>query len=232
MNFTETDLGFTQEKDGYLIFFGKNSATLDQIKQAYPELTFRTVHQKHTDVCVPSSPDSGEVIADAHFTDEARVALVVKTADCIPLLVYSKKQNLILAIHAGWRGVENQITAKSFVLAKMQEAEVFVGPHILQQSFEVDLDVKEQLEKVYLQHTEKSEAQVFISRDSNVFIARDNKFYVDLKTILEKQIQSTAIPFHLHELTIDTVSDTRLHSYRRDKQTSGRNLSFITRLKS
>lgn len=224
MSFTETDLGFIQEKDGYLIFFGKNSATLDHIKQAYPELSFRTVHQKHTDVCVPSSPDSGETIADAHFSEEANVALVVKTADCIPLLAYSKKQNLILAVHAGWRGVENQITAKSFVLAHMQEAEVFVGPHILQKSFEVDLDVKEQLEKVYLQHTEKPDAQVFLSRD--------NKFYIDLKTIVKNQIQSVAIPFHLHELTIDTVSDTRLHSYRRDKQTSGRNLSFIARLKS
>ena len=224
MSFNETDLGFTQEKDGYLIFFGKNSATLDQIKHAYPDLSFRTVHQKHTDICVLSSPDSGETIADAHFTEEARIALIVKTADCIPLLAYSKKQNLILAIHAGWRGVENQITAKSFVLAKMQDAEVFVGPHILQKSFEVDLDVKEQLEKVYHLHTQKPEAQVFISRD--------NKFYIDLKTIVKSQLQSVAIPFHLHELTVDTVSDMRLHSYRRDKQTSGRNLSFIARLKS
>lgn len=224
MSFTETDLGFIQEKDGYLIFFGKNSATLDQIKQAYPELSFRTVHQKHTDVCVPSSPDSGKTIADAHFTNEACVALVVKTADCLPILAYSKKQNLILAIHAGWRGVENQITAKSLVLAKMQEAEIFVGPHILQKSFEVDLDVKQQLEKIYLQHTQKL--------DSQVFIVRENKFYIDLKTIVKSQILSAAIPFHLYELTVDTVSDTRLHSYRRDKQTSGRNLSFIARLKS
>lgn len=224
MSFTETDLGFIQEKDGYLVFFGKNSATLDQIKQAYPDLSFRTVHQKHTDVCVPSSPDSGETIADAHFTNEERVALVVKTADCLPILAYSKKQNLILAIHAGWRGVENQITAKSFVQAKMQEAEIFIGPHILQKSFEVDLDVKQQLEKIYLQHSQKPESQVFI--------ARENKFYIDLKTIVKSQIQSVAIPFHLHELTVDTVSDTRLHSYRRDKQTSGRNLSFIARLKS
>lgn len=224
MSFTETDLGFIQEKDDYLIFFGKNTATLEQIKQAYPDLSFRTVHQKHTDVCVSSSPDSGETIADAHFTDEARVALVVKTADCIPLLAYSKKQNLILAVHAGWRGVENQITPKSFVLTKMQEAEIFVGPHILQKSFEVDLDVKAQLEKVYLQHTRKTDAQVFISRE--------NKFYIDLKTIVKSQIQSVAIPFHLHELTIDTVSDTHFHSYRRNKQTSGRNLSFIARLKS
>lgn len=224
MSFVETDLGFVQEKDGHLIFFGKNSTTLDQIKQAYPDLSFRTVHQKHTDVCVPSAPDSQETIADAHFSQEAMTALVIKTADCLPILAYSKKQNLILAIHAGWRGVENQITAKSFFKTQMQEAEIFIGPHILQKSFEVDLDVKEQLEKVYLQHTKNPEPRVFAAQDS--------KFYIDLKAIVKKQIESAAIPFHIHELALDTVSDARLHSFRRDKQTSGRNLSFIARLKS
>lgn len=224
MSFTETDLGFIHEKDGYLIFFGKNSANLDQIKQAYPDIYFRTVHQKHTDVCVVSCADSAETIADAHFTEEDGIGLVVKTADCMPILAYSKKKKLILAIHAGWRGVENQITAKSLIAANMQEAEIFFGPHILQKSFEVDLDVKDQLEKVYLQHTQTPHAQVIESKE--------NKFFIDLKTIVKHQIHSLAIPFNLHELTIDTVSDIRFHSYRRDKHTSGRNLSFIARLKS
>lgn len=224
MSFIETDLGFIQEKEGHLIFFGKNTASLDQIKKAYPDISFRTVHQKHTNLCVSSFPESQETIADAHFTNEVGVGLVVKTADCLPVLVFSKKQNLVLAIHAGWRGVENQITAKSLLAAQMQEAEIFIGPHILQKSFEVDLDVKDQLEKVYLQHADKTDAQTFISKE--------NKFFINLVSIVKKQIQSVAVPFHLEELALDTVSDHRLHSYRRDKQSSGRNLSFIARLKS
>jgi hypothetical protein len=224
MSFTETDLGFIQEKDGFLIFFGKNTATLDQIKQAYPDIEFRTVHQKHTDACVFSVSDSQDTVADAHFTSEVNVGLIIKTADCLPIVAYSKKQNLILAIHAGWRGVENQITAKSLRTAKIQDAEIFIGPHILQKSFEVDLDVKEQLEKTYLQSIKNPTEQTFI--------ARDNKFYVNLQDIVKAQIESVAVHFQLHELAIDTVSDLRMHSYRRDKQTSGRNLSFIARLKS
>lgn len=224
MSFVETDLGYVQEKDGYLIFFGKNLATLDQIKQAYPQILFRTVHQKHTDVCVSSSSDSQDIIADAHFANEAGVGLVVKTADCMPIMAYDKKQKLILSIHAGWRGVENQITSKSLTSAHLQEAEIFFGPHILQKSFEVDLDVKEQLEKVYL--------QLVSTPEESVFQSKAEKFYIDLKKIVKKQIESLKVPFHLHELTIDTVSDMRFHSYRRDKQNSGRNLSFIARLKS
>lgn len=224
MSFTETDLGFLQIRDGHLIFFGKNSATLEQIKQAYPDILFRGVHQKHTDVCVSSVPDSSDTIADAHFTAEAGVGLIVKTADCLPVLAYDKSQKLILAIHAGWRGVENQITAKSLLAAKFNEAEIIIGPHILQKSFEVDPDVKEQLEKVYLLYAPESDAQVFTPKE--------NKYFIDLKTIVKKQIESVAIPYHLHDLALDTVSDERLHSYRRDRHTSGRNLSFIARLKS
>lgn len=224
MSFTESDLGFFLVQDNHMIFFGKNNATLDKLKQSYPDIEFRTVHQKHTDICVTSKPESQEIVADAHYTTEAGVGLVVKTADCLPILAFSKSQQLLVAIHAGWRGVENQLTAKSLLTAKLNEAEIFIGPHILQKSFEVDLDVKEQLEKVYLLHTQNP--------DTAVFTAKENKYYIDLKAIVRKQIDSVSIPYHLHELALDTVSDPRLHSYRRDRQTSGRNLSFIARLKS
>lgn len=222
MNFTETDLGFIQEKDGHLIFFGKKSATLDLIKQAYPKLSFRMIHQKHSDICISSLPDSQDTVADAHFTFETNVGLIIKTADCLPVVAFSKKQNLILAIHAGWRGVENQITTKSLRVTKMHEAEIFIGPHILQKSFEVDFDVKEQLERTYLQVTDNPAPRAFI--------ASGQKFYVNLQDILKAQIESIATSFQLHTLTIDTVSDLRMHSFRREKQSSGRNLSFIARL--
>lgn len=224
MSFVETDLGFVKEQDGYLLFFGKTSATLDQITQAYPKISFRSVHQKHTDICVLSTPDSQEIIADAHFTNEDHVGLIIKTADCMPILAYDKNKKLILAVHAGWRGVENQITSKSCFSTKLQSINIFFGPHILQKNFEVDADVKEQLQNTYLRHS--------VNPDVNVIMPKLDKFYIDLKAIVKTQIQSLSVPFFLHELTIDTVSDLRFHSYRRDKHNSGRNLSFIARLKS
>lgn len=224
MSFAETDLGYTLEEDGYLLFFGKNTATLEHIKKAYPHISFRTVHQKHTDLCISSFEKSEETVADAHFSDEANVGLLIKTADCLPILGFSKSDHLILAIHAGWRGVENEITKKSIAIAKVQEIDVYIGPHILQKSFEVDLDVKEQLEKAYLKYSKNF--------DSSVFIEKENKFFLDLATIVDQQFKSLKIAYKMHTLKIDTVTDKRFHSYRRDKQASGRNLSFIARLKS
>lgn len=223
MSFIETDLGFIKEQDQHLIFFGKNSATLDQIKQAYPDLTFRGVHQKHTDICVPSTADSGDIIADAHFTTEQKVALIVKTADCQPILAYNKEKKLILAIHAGWRGVENQITSKSIKKCGLQQADIFIGPSIQQQSFEVDYDVKDQLEKIC--KIDRNTAEF-----SKTFTAENIKWYVDLTQIVMAEIKATGIDSTISLLPFDTMTDEKFHSYRRDKHNSGRNLSFIARL--
>ena len=223
MSFTETDLGFIKVQDNHLIFFGKNSATLDQIKQAYPDLAFRGVLQKHTDICIPSVNNSGETIADAHFTREEKVALIVKTADCQPILAYNKSENLILAIHAGWRGVENQITSKSLMQAGLKQAEIFIGPCIQQSSFEVDLDVKEQLEKI---------CKIDRSSDlfTRTFTAKNNKFYIDLTQIVIAEIKAAGVNASISLLPFDTMIDLKFHSYRRDKLNSGRNFSFIARL--
>jgi len=225
MSFIETDLGFIKEQDQHLIFFGKNSATLDQIKQAYPDLTFQSVHQKHTNICVPSTFHSADIIADAHFTTEGKIALVVKTADCQPILAYNKSKNLILAIHAGWRGVENQITSKSLLQCELQQADIFIGPCIQQDSFEVDLDVKGLLEKICKIDHASTEFK-------NTFIQKSIKFHIDLTKIVIADIKATGVDAAISLLPFDTVTDLRFHSYRRDKLNCGRNLSFIARLKS
>lgn len=223
MSFIETDLGFIKEQDNNLLFFGKNSASLEQIKAAFPNITFRGVTQKHTDICVSSTVNSSEIIADAHFTNEANVGLLIKTADCQPILAYNKKANLILAVHAGWRGVENQITSKSLLQAGLKQADIFIGPCIQQSSFEVDLDVKEQLEKIC---KIESSSDLF----SKSFIARNNKYYIDLTQIVIAEIKAADIQATVSLLPIDTLTDLKFHSYRRDKLNSGRNYSFIARL--
>ena len=41
---------------------------------------------------------------DGYVTDKKGVALGVKTADCVPILLEAKKSGIIAAVHAGWRG--------------------------------------------------------------------------------------------------------------------------------
>ena len=47
--------------------------------------------------------------ADGQITDEPGLLLAVQTADCIPVLVADRRQRIVAAFHAGWRGTVKRI---------------------------------------------------------------------------------------------------------------------------
>lgn len=84
---------------------------------------------------------------DALMTDVAGVCIGVSTADCIPVLLYDRRQRAVCAIHAGWRGTVKRIAAKA--VARMtavygtqpQDVIAQIGPGIHLDSFEVGDEV-------------------------------------------------------------------------------------------
>lgn len=211
--FNETNIGFEFKTQNHLVFYGKKNCSIENLESEYKNFKFRQVKQTHSDILIESVLGSEDIEADAHFTSEKNVALVVRTADCIPAMIYDENKNIILSVHAGWRGVQNKITLKSLKkLNMLDNIKIYIGPHIQKQSFKVDIDVKELLVK---------------SEDE--FDTFKNKYCVDLKNILIKQIQTYTHP-EFYFLDKDTVTDVNFNSYRRDKENCGRNLSFIVKL--
>jgi YfiH family protein len=47
--------------------------------------------------------------ADGQITDKPGLLLAVQTADCIPVLVADRRQRVVAAFHAGWRGTVKRI---------------------------------------------------------------------------------------------------------------------------
>ena len=45
-----------------------------------------------------------KIKADAIITDQKKLPIAVLTADCVPILLYDSKRNMIAAVHAGWKG--------------------------------------------------------------------------------------------------------------------------------
>lgn len=84
---------------------------------------------------------------DALITDLPGYCLCVSTADCVPLLLYDRKNRAVAAIHAGWRGTVQSIV--SITLKKMAESYgtqgcdlvTAIGPSISPESFEVGDEV-------------------------------------------------------------------------------------------
>ena len=84
---------------------------------------------------------------DAMITDIHGIAIGVRTADCIPVLLYDPVKKAAAAIHSGWRGTVSKIISKT--VAKMQSTYAsqpsdllaVIGPAICMDCFQVGEDV-------------------------------------------------------------------------------------------
>lgn len=226
----ETNLGFKIEAGRYVALFGGQKSNLANLKASFEEFEFIRIKQTHSDIVVLSEDADldFQVEADGHFTQKLNTALAVSTGDCMPVLLYDPTTDYIAAIHAGWRGVANRIVPKILIqletlgcnIAKLQ---VLIGPHIQRNSFEVSNDVRDQILRS-IQHP------VLQTEDLYQTTLSAEKSLLDLNQIMKAQLQHSGVEFHnLYNLHLDTVTDLRFHSYRRDKQQSGRQLSFICR---
>ncbi len=214
---------FFEDKD-IVVYFGKKDSQIQHLQQTFPQFNFKRIKQVHGDKIVHTSPHSVDFSkeADAHYTGEKKLALAISTADCIPVMIYSPEPRWIASIHAGWRGVLNQITPKTvnaFIKlgCKPDKLHIFIGPHIGFQSFEVEDSIRDQL----LRTINKPEAS--FSKTS-----REGRSLVSLFSILKNQLQEVGVhESQIHFLDADTFTNLDYHSYRRDKESSGRQLSFI-----
>ena len=83
---------------------------------------------------------------DAVITNRPGLCVCVKTADCIPVLLYDTKQRIVAAVHAGWRGTVSRIVQKT--IEQMHplcptDIHAIIGPGISLAWFEVGDEVYE-----------------------------------------------------------------------------------------
>lgn len=87
------------------------------------------------------------VDADAVITDMSGRWIGVRTADCVPVLLYDPKKSVIAAVHAGWRGTVGHIVRKtvermcSDFQVTPSDLVAMIGPSIGPDSFEVGEEV-------------------------------------------------------------------------------------------
>ena len=69
----------------------------------------RIVDAASADALRPTPGQADEHKADGQMTAEPGLLLGVQTADCIPVLVADRRQRIVAAFHAGWRGTVKRI---------------------------------------------------------------------------------------------------------------------------
>ncbi len=92
-----------------------------------------------------------KIYADALVTNVKNLALGVVTADCVPILIYDKKNQIVGCIHSGWRGAFKDIIKNTiFRIKKLNsnnEIYASIGPCIGKNSYEVDLKFQKKFTK-------------------------------------------------------------------------------------
>ena len=74
------------------------------------------MRQLHSDVVhrLDEAP-SAKLEGDALMTNRPGLLLVIRTADCLPVLIVDEKNRAVAAVHCGWRGTEKRILEKTIV---------------------------------------------------------------------------------------------------------------------
>lgn len=206
------------------LFIGKDTAfaAKDFIAQyeillkKFPELKSLTyTEQVHGDRAFEVGPEAGRLACagegDALFTRLKSRAVLIRTADCIPILFYSQKDSLVGAVHAGWRGLKARILTKTLAAtAGVADLTFVVGPFIGGKSYEVGADVAHEFA-------------------AGVRQAKENgKFWLDLRKVLEAEFNDLGVaPSAVEWYDDDTLAASEWYSARRGD--SGRNLSLVFR---
>lgn len=107
-------------------------------------------HQAHTAFVrrVPQEQDDITGV-DALITNKKGLRIGVKTADCVPILLYDARKEAVAAIHSGWKGtVQNIIAAtidrmKEEFQTNPEDIRAVIGPCIHLEAFEVGDEVYE-----------------------------------------------------------------------------------------
>jgi YfiH family protein len=112
---------------------------------------FRPVimHQLHSDIIHRLDEAPGKKLeGDALMTNVPGLLLVIRTADCLPVLLVDEEKQAVAAVHCGWRGTEKRILEKA--VKAMVEAygskpagmQAALGPCIGPACYEVGPEVK------------------------------------------------------------------------------------------
>ena len=101
--------------------------------------------QVHSSIVVYADRKGDFGDADGFFTDKKDITLVIKTADCLPVIVEDAQNGIIGAFHAGWRGIVGDIQKSCIekmigIGADPKNIKAAIGPSIHPCHFEVSSD--------------------------------------------------------------------------------------------
>lgn len=188
-------------------------------------LPFARLHQVHGDAVhvVVEVPPGGPLgvdrwpDADAQVSTLDEVALMVRVADCVPVLLADADAGVVGAVHAGRKGVALDVVTRA--VERMRELGAasitgWIGPHVCGACYEVPAEMRD---------------EVGARLPDAVATTSWGTPSLDLGAGVRAQLARAGVA--VMDVGGCTVEDQRFHSYRRDGAAAGRfaGLVWLTR---
>ena len=158
--------------------------------------------------------------ADIAVTDDPSVAVSVRAADCVPILMADRRTGAVAAVHAGWKGtaagaamVAVRALASKYG-ARPEDIIAAVGPSIGPCHYQVGPELADH----FSAHA-----------DASAWFTRDAQPRLDLWRATRDQLARAHVPpQQIHVCALCTFDHPALfHSYRRDGKHAGRLVAAI-----
>ena len=164
---------------------------------------------------------------DAFICKLPGVAIGVRTADCVPILLYDPVQRLVAAVHSGWKGTVLKIAYTVITLMESDsgcrpaDLRAVIGPAIGPDSFQVGPEVVEKfrdagfpMSNIWSFRGEGDGSPM--SGGHHIDLFKANKWILEESGVRDIQV-----------FDIDTFTDTSFFSARREGTACGRNINAI-----
>ena len=182
-----------------------------------------------TEINLIGSEDKKKYVeGDALITAEKGLGLFMVTADCLPVVMFDKTNNILALVHLGWKGVNGRLAIKvikrlSDLGSKPEHIKVWIGPGARKGTYKKWEKGWEEF--VHTVGENMNEWKDFIE-DTD-----DGKKTLDLVGYVLKQLRDSGI-INVEVSPIDTVADHNYFSHHRayfTKEPEGRFATVVMR---
>lgn len=165
-------------------------------------------------VAVLEGPGDALPECDALVTTSRDVVLVVRVADCVPVLLADADAGVIAAVHVGRAGMQSNVlgaTAKTMTAEGAKKIRAWVGPHVCGRCYEVPAAMRSEVDAA----VPGSAATTSWGTPS-----------LDLAAGVRSQLEECEI-VDVHEVNVCTLESPTHYSHRRDNVDAGRQVGII-----
>ena len=188
--------------------------------------TVKCVKDEEAGICTKEFKD-----VDALVTNKKDRILSISVADCIDIIFFDPVKRVIANTHSGWKGTYKLISNKTVenmvdnYMCNPKDIICCIGPSIRKCHFEVDKDLAEKFYEKF-RYLSKIDEIISKGRQEN----GNQKYNIDTVLInKDTMLQIGLKEENIIDCGLCTVCNSdKFHSYRVDKEISGRNTGIIT----